>query len=147
MNKCSIARKVYKQKGAVAAELAVTMVVFMGLIVAIIEFSRVMYVFNAASEATRLGARLAATCSDNALVTDRVNSNILNLGTTNYSVVTDSSMSVNVCDATNTSDCQMSQLVGFEIKANTPLTTFDWFIPNLVMPKLTTTIPTEYSGC
>ena len=135
------------QKGAVAAELAVTMVVFIGLVVAIIEFARIMYVFNAAAEATRLGARLSATCGTDSTVKSLVNSNILNIGTDKYLITNDTTTAVNTCNASNSSDCQPTQLVSFQIQFNSKLSTFDWFIPDILIPTFTTTIPVEFSGC
>ncbi|KAB2970823.1 MAG: pilus assembly protein [Zoogloea sp.] len=51
-----------RQRGAVAVEFALVFIVFMAMAVAIMEFSRVMYVYASAVEATRLGARIATVC-------------------------------------------------------------------------------------
>lgn len=136
-----------RESGVVAAEMAVTMVVFIALVVAVVEFARIIYVFSAATEATRLGARLAATCSTDSTVTSLVNSKILNIGTSSYQIVNDTSTSVSACDATNTSDCQSSQLLSFKVKSGTVLSTLNWFIPDFSIPSFTTVIPVEYSGC
>lgn len=52
-----------KQFGAAATEFALVVTLFFALIIAVIELSRVMYIYSTAIEATRLGARVAAVCS------------------------------------------------------------------------------------
>jgi hypothetical protein len=52
-----------RQAGVVLLELAVSAVLFLGLVFGIIEFGRFMLTLNMASEATRIGARLAAVCT------------------------------------------------------------------------------------
>ena len=51
-----------RQEGAAAAEYAVVSVVFFGMVLAVIEFSHLMFVYSTVVEATRLGARVAAVC-------------------------------------------------------------------------------------
>ncbi|MEN9760189.1 MAG: hypothetical protein RI906_15 [Pseudomonadota bacterium] len=51
------------QRGAAAVEMAIVSLIFLSLLLAVIDLSRWLYAFNAASEATRLGARLAAICA------------------------------------------------------------------------------------
>ena len=50
-------------RGAAAVEFALTATVFLTLLLAIIEFSRLMMLWGAASEATRTAARLGSLCS------------------------------------------------------------------------------------
>jgi hypothetical protein len=52
----------YKQKGAETVEFAMIALLFFAVLFAIIEFSRAMFVWNALSEATRRGARMAVVC-------------------------------------------------------------------------------------
>jgi Flp pilus assembly protein TadG len=63
-----------RQRGAAAVEFALVALVFFTLLLAIMEFGRWMFTLNAASEATRLGARLAVVCSleDEALIRQRM---------------------------------------------------------------------------
>ena len=64
----------HRQQGAALVEFA--LVASMGLVVlllAVFEFGRLLFIFNTASEATRLGARLAVVCDANAtLITQRM---------------------------------------------------------------------------
>lgn len=53
------------QTGAAVTEFAVILVFFMALVIAVVEFARVMYIYSSAVEATRLGARIAVVCSPN----------------------------------------------------------------------------------
>jgi hypothetical protein len=50
------------QRGAAAVEFALVSILFLALVIAVIEFSMLMYVYSTAIEATRLGARIAAVC-------------------------------------------------------------------------------------
>lgn len=53
------------QTGAAAVEFAVTVLLFLSLTIGVIEFSRVMFHWGTAIEATRLGARVAVVCDAN----------------------------------------------------------------------------------
>jgi len=54
------------QRGAMAVEFALIATVFFALLLGCAEMGRVLWVWNAAAEATRLGARVAAVCDMNA---------------------------------------------------------------------------------
>ena len=51
-----------KERGAATVEFALVFVFFMALVIGVMEFARLMLVFSAAVEATRLGARVAVVC-------------------------------------------------------------------------------------
>ena len=51
-----------RQKGTVMVELAIISLLFFILLFAVLEFSRLFFVWNAVADATRLGARAAAVC-------------------------------------------------------------------------------------
>ena len=53
-----------KQSGAAIIEFALSFALFWTIFMATLEFSRAMYAWNFAQEATRLGARYASICSD-----------------------------------------------------------------------------------
>ncbi len=55
-------RGIARQAGAATVELALVSLVFMTLMLAVVEFGRALYTWNALVEATRLGARAAALC-------------------------------------------------------------------------------------
>jgi Flp pilus assembly protein TadG len=52
----------YHQKGAETVEFAMLALLFFAIIFAIIEFGRALFVWNALTEATRRGARMAVIC-------------------------------------------------------------------------------------
>jgi Flp pilus assembly protein TadG len=50
------------QAGGTAVEFALVLLIFLTFLLAVTDFSRMLYTWNAASEATRTGARYAAVC-------------------------------------------------------------------------------------
>lgn len=52
------------QSGATAVEFALVLLIFLTFLLGITDFSRMLYTWNAATEATRAGARYAAVCDD-----------------------------------------------------------------------------------
>lgn len=56
-------RPVQRQSGVALLELAVSGLLFFGLVFAVIEFGRFMLTLGTAAEATRLAARMAAMCT------------------------------------------------------------------------------------
>lgn len=53
-----------RQSGATAVEFALVLLLFLTFLLAITDFSRMLFTWNAAGEATRVGARYAAVCDD-----------------------------------------------------------------------------------
>lgn len=54
-----------RQRGAAAVELAIVSIFFFTLLFGIVEMGRMLFYWNSAAEATRLGARLAVVCDLN----------------------------------------------------------------------------------
>lgn len=54
-----------RQSGSTAVEFALVLLIFLTFVLAITDFGRMLYTWNAATEATRAGARYAAVCDDN----------------------------------------------------------------------------------
>lgn len=52
----------HSQRGATIIEFALVFLLFLMFMLAILDFSRMLFTWNAASEATRIGARHAAVC-------------------------------------------------------------------------------------
>lgn len=62
-----------RQRGAAVVEFALIASLLLTLLIGIMEFSRITFYWNAATEATRLGARLAVVCDlDDATVKSRM---------------------------------------------------------------------------
>jgi Flp pilus assembly protein TadG len=54
----------HHQSGATAIELAFVLVLFFMFLLGVLDFSRMLFTWNAATEAARLGARYAVVCAD-----------------------------------------------------------------------------------
>ena len=52
------------QKGATTVEFALALLVFLTFLLGITDFSRMLFTWSAANEATRAGARFAVVCDD-----------------------------------------------------------------------------------
>lgn len=52
-----------RQRGATAVEFALVAMILFILLIGIMEIARVMFIWNAANEATRYGARVAVVCT------------------------------------------------------------------------------------
>jgi Flp pilus assembly protein TadG len=55
-----------RQTGSTAVEFALVLLIFLTFLLAVTDFSRMLYTWNAAAEATRAGARYAAVCDSGA---------------------------------------------------------------------------------
>lgn len=55
-----------RQSGATMVEFALVLIIFLTFVLGITDFSRMLYTWNAATEATRSGARYAVVCDDKA---------------------------------------------------------------------------------
>jgi len=53
-----------RQSGATAVEFALVLIIFLTFLLGITDFSRMLFTWNAANEATRAGARFAVVCDD-----------------------------------------------------------------------------------
>ncbi len=56
----------HRQRGATLVEFALVLLIFLTFLLAIVDFSRMLFSWNAATEATRAGARYAVTCDSTA---------------------------------------------------------------------------------
>ena len=52
------------QRGATIIEFSLALLLFLALLLGLIDFARMLYVWNAADAATQLGARYAIVCDD-----------------------------------------------------------------------------------
>jgi Flp pilus assembly protein TadG len=53
-----------RERGATAVEFALVLLMFCTFVLAIVDFSRMLFMWNGASEAARAGARYAVVCDD-----------------------------------------------------------------------------------
>lgn len=55
-----------QQTGATIVEFSLSLLIFLTFLLGITDFSRMLFTWNAANEATRMGARYAVVCDDTA---------------------------------------------------------------------------------
>jgi Flp pilus assembly protein TadG len=128
------------QSGVAAVEFALVCSVFFTLLLGAVEMGRLLWTWNAATEATRLGARLAVVCDLNDPdIKAKMITRLPSLGTGNIIVdylnppAADNTCTVATCKAVRVS------LTGYEHDTIIP------FLPlTLDMPAFTTTLRREH---
>lgn len=123
------------QRGVAAIEFALVSTVLFTLLFGIIEFGRLLFYWNTATEATRLGARVAVVCDQNA-------ASIKAKMTALFPVIESGDIVINYlpggCDAATCEQITVS------ISRTTPIQTFIPFVPlSLTLPSFSTTLPRE----
>lgn len=127
------------QRGAAVVEFALVAGVFFMLLIGIVEFGRVLYYWNTASEVARLAARTAAVCSisDASSVKTRARALLPLLSNANISISYTSDSVAGTCTA---SDCEFVTVTLSNVQVPT-LIPFMHVV--LTMPPFSTTIPRE----
>ena len=130
------------QRGAALVEFALIVAVFITLLLAILDFGRILYAWNAAAEATRWGARIAVVCD--ALTPDQVRSKMKII----LPELTDANIAINwynpegtidnTCDSSNCKGVEVS-ITGFTVQ---PVSPFMGFVMPAV-PSFKTYLPRE----
>lgn len=125
-----------RQEGAAAVEFAIIAVIFFILLIAAMELGRVLFYMNSASEATRLGARIAVVCDIDAAGIERRMRRMLNLLEPDYINVT-----------YNPGGCTSATCQSVTVTVTPfPVNTFIPFVSGgfgISMPSYTTTLPRE----
>ncbi|PTB20241.1 pilus assembly protein TadG [Trinickia symbiotica] len=129
-----------RQGGAAMVEFAVVAAVFCTLLIGAFEFARVLYYWNTASEALRLGTRTAVVCdADASVIKTRVSGLLPLLASSNVNV----SYSPSGCDSDPSTARSTCTFVTVSV-TNVSVRTMIPFLPlTLTMPPLTTTLPRE----
>jgi Flp pilus assembly protein TadG len=120
----------HKQRGAAAIEFALIAAVLFTLLIGTMEMGRILFYWNTATEATRLGARLAVVCDkDAAVIKTRMNEMLPILDG-----------HINIAYASVGGNIQSVTVSVIEF----PVATFIPFVPlNLRMPSFATTLQRE----
>lgn len=128
------------QCGAAMVEFALVAAVFCTLLIGILEFARVLYYWNTASEAVRLGARTAVVCdADASVIKSKITALLPLLGSSNVSL----SYTPSGCDSDPDTARNTCTFVTVSV-TNVSVQTMIPFVPlTLTMPPLTTTLPRE----
>lgn len=123
-----------RQRGTAALEFALISVAFFSLLIGIMEMGRVMFYWNTAAEATRLGARVAVVCDiDSPAIKTKME--------TMLSILQDGNIDVTYsppgCDVASCTDVTVSIV-------NVTVDTLIPFVPiSIAMPSFATTLPRE----
>lgn len=121
------------QRGAALVEFAlVTTAGFIVLLLAAFELGRLLFIFNTANEATRLGARLAVVCDANAaLITQRMSQLLpqLNASTVNIHYEPASCAADSATARASCRSVTVSVKPGIVVSTNIPLLNFSFDIP------------------
>ena len=127
----------FKQRGVAAVEFALIAVMLFTLLIGIMEFSRVLHYWNTATEATRLGARLAVVCDQDAAAVKTKMQSMLNILDSSNISVEYIDKDGNSCDPDSCRSVTVS-ITGLTVSTLIPL------IPlNIGMPPFSTTLPRE----
>ena len=123
------------QAGTAAVEFAFVSIAFFTLLIGIMEFGRMLFYWNSAEEATRLGARIAVVC-------DKNDADIKVKMREIFPVVPANKILVDYEPAGCTiSTCQR---VTVSIDGGVPIATFIPFVSlSLALPPFTTSLPRE----
>jgi len=124
-----------RQRGVVTVEFALIAIVFFALLIAIMEFGRILFAFNSAAEATRFGARIAVVCDPNSttMIVSKMQLLMPSLTTANISI----SYLPNGCDVNTCKQVQVG-VTGITYRPLIPVPSL-----NISMPPFTTTLPRE----
>ena len=130
------------QKGAATVEFALVVIIFFTLLVGIAEIGRLLFTLNAASEATRLGARLASVCDKNdPAIKARMHQILGNMRDEQFDI----EYLPAACDA---STCKSVTVALATTEANGLKARFSFFIPfysaAIDLPSFATTVPREH---
>lgn len=128
------------QSGVAAVEFALVCTIFFTLLLGAVEMGRLLWTWNAATEATRLGARLAVVCDINDPdIKTRMIERLPSLSTSNIVVdYLNPPAANNTCTASTCKAVRVS-LTGYEHDAIIP------FLPlTLDLPAFTTTLRREH---
>ncbi|HSI58044.1 MAG TPA: TadE family protein [Ideonella sp.] len=128
------------QRGVAAVEFAIVASLLFTVLLGVVEMGRLLWTWNAAVEATRLGARLAAVCDQNdSTIEARMIDRLPSL-TTDHITLTylNPPAAINTCTALDCKAVQVS-LTGYTHETIIP------FVPlSLTLPAFETTLRKEF---
>ena len=142
-----------KQSGATAVEFALVLIIFLTFFLGILDFARMLWTWNAASEATRWGARISVVCNrgsaSEAFVLSRMQVFLPQLTASNLVVewydAADTISSSCVADGPPATNCsgvsvritglnyQWISPIGFSNHAAIPMPGFSTYLPREIM--------------
>lgn len=131
-----------RQAGATVVEFALVAIIFLFLLIAITDLGRWFFTANAASEAARLGARLAVVCSPASWSTSLVVKMQAFVPTLQSANVTFESFPSNSCDPYGSDPATVCTGVSVTVSGVT-LQPISPFFPQIPIPSFKVTLPRE----
>ncbi len=129
-----------RQAGATAVEFALVLIIFLTFLLGITDFSRMLFTWNAANEATRAGARYAVVCDDtdhSALVLAKMRAMLPQISTINLAWTpvgcTHADCEGVTVTITGLNYHWISPIAGAVSMAAIPMPTFKTFLPREIM--------------
>ncbi|MBN3817652.1 pilus assembly protein [Paraburkholderia sp. Se-20369] len=128
------------QRGATVVEFALVAAIFCTMLIGICEFGRVLFYWNTASEAMRLGARTATVCdADATVIKQRITTLMPLLKASNVSLT----YTPAGCDSDPTTARSSCTFVTLQVTGITIKTLIPFVKINVPMPSFSTTLPRE----
>ena len=127
----------FSQRGVAAVEFALVAALLITLLIGIMEMSRVLFYWNTATEATRLGARLAVVCDQDAVAIKQKMQAVLGILNSGNITVQYIDKDGNSCDPDSCRSVTVS-ITGLTVSTLIPLVPL-----NIQMPSFSTTLPRE----
>ncbi|OUL98490.1 TadE/TadG family type IV pilus assembly protein [Variovorax sp. JS1663] len=129
-----------RQRGATTVEFALGLVLFLTFVLGIVDFSRMLFTWSAAQEATRAGARYAVVCDDTlhqAQVLAKMQAMLPQISTINVAWLPSGCTSA-TCEGvtvtvTGLNYQWISPIAGLAARAPIAMPTFSTFLPREVM--------------
>jgi Flp pilus assembly protein TadG len=129
-----------KQQGATTVEFALALIVFLTFLLGITDFSRMLFTWSAANEATRAGARFAVVCDDTdnqAQVLTKMQALLPQISTINVTWApagcTPATCTAVTVSITGLNYQWISPIAGLASLAAIPMPSFSTFLPREIM--------------
>lgn len=131
------------QTGAVIVEFALVAVLFLTVLLGIMDFGRILFLWNSTAEATRLGARKSVVCDQGAARVLADMQKIVPITSSNLKIDWYVDNNIQACDSATCSGVAVS-ISGLTITPVSPLT---WIgFSTLPVPGFSTYLPREVMG-
>ena len=129
------------QRGATTVEFALALLVFLTFLLGITDFSRMLFTWSAANEATRAGARFAVVCDDKTRQADvllKMQALLPQINTISVAWAPSNSCTPATCTGVTVSITGLnyqwiSPIAGLGALAVIPMPTFSTFLPREIM--------------
>lgn len=128
------------QAGVAAVEFALVSALFFTVLLGVMEMGRLLWIWNAAVEATRLGARMAVVCDiDDANIKTRMTERVPNLQVGHITLTY-----LNPPAANNTCTSATCKAVSVQLSGYVHQTVIPFMPLSLTLPPFTTTLRKEF---